>query len=217
MYPKGMIRAQRKADMARYRKTERDRFLTEPEFMRFMLAAAAEDTAFHLFLAAGVFGLRVSEAIALHRDCFKGLSRNMVEIETLKQRGHPSRPVFIDDTTRKVFEEYIEKMKPGQYWLFPSRRLKGKHLSKEYAQILFKKFIHCAGLKPTYSFHSLRHFRGLALWKGSKDLKFVQDQLRHKSMRTSEVYVHMDDRDKAALARTIGPLGKGSHNGQGQG
>lgn len=194
--------------MSQAPKSERDRFLSQGEFEKLLVAAddLGGDYAFMLVYAGGALGLRIGEAVGLSRDNFKRLRENLVEVATLKRRGHPVEEVAIDDESRDLFREYLAALK-GR-WLFPSTdsQARGGHISLRQANRLFKRIVLKAGLNPRFSYHSLRHYRGLRLWQSTRDMKFVQLQLRHASMRHTPRYVHMDEKSRVAVARRVAPL-----------
>ena len=187
-------------------KSERERFLSQQEFEKLLLAAdeLGGDYAFMLVYAGGALGLRIGEAVSLSRANFKRLRENLVEVATLKRRGHPVEEVAIDDESRDLFADYLAALKG--HWLFPSTdsQRPGGHVSLRHANRLFKRVVLAAGLNPKFSFHALRHYRGLRLWQSTKDMKFVQLQLRHASMRHTPRYVHMDEKSRVAVARKVG-------------
>jgi integrase len=189
-------------------KSERERFLSQPEFEKLLLAAddLGDDYAFMLVYAGGALGLRIGEAVALSRDNFKRLRENLVSVATLKRRGHPVEDVALDDESRELFQEYLTALR-GR-WLFPSTdsQRRGGHISLRQANRLFKRVVLAAGLNPKFSYHALRHYRGLRLWQSTRDMKFVQLQLRHASMRHTPRYVHMDEKSRVAVARKVGPI-----------
>lgn len=186
------------------RKSERQKFLTEVEFKKLLLAASGDEGAFALLWAGGVLGLRVSEAISLEVASFRRLLSGLVEVPTLKQKGHPVRPVAVDKATKALFADYVLKMPPQRRWLFESRKLPGEHITRRQALRVFKKYAARAGLDPAYGFHALRHYRGCKMWKATKDLKFCQSQLRHRQMSTTEKYVHLEESEAVRLAERTG-------------
>lgn len=183
-------------------KSERDKFLTDVEFKKLLVVAERDERAFVLFYAGGVLGLRVSEAINLSRTCFKRLGAGLVDVPTLKQKGHPVKPVAVDKQTRELFAEYLAKMPRAQFFLFEGRDQ--DPIDRKTAHRLFKFYAGLAGLSGAYSFHALRHYRGCKMWKATKDLKFCQSQLRHSQMSTTEKYVHLDERESVKIAERIG-------------
>lgn len=185
-------------------KSEREKFLTDLEFKKLLVVADRDERAFMLFWVGGVLGLRVSEAISLERASFKRLGSGLVDVATLKQKGHPVRPVAVDKTSRLLLSEYVAKLPKGQRWLFESRKARGEPIDRKTVHRTFKFFAKLAGLNPAYSFHALRHYRGCKMWQATHDLKFCQSQLRHSRMMTTEKYVHMDEKEAVKMAERIG-------------
>jgi len=183
-------------------KSDREKFLTDLEFKKLLIVSGRDERAFMLFYAGGVLGLRVSEAVNLSRAHFKRLSRGLVDVPTLKQKGHPVHPVAVDSQTRDLFSEYLAKMPREQFFLFEGKQQ--DPIDRKTAHRIFKRYARLAGLDKAYSFHALRHYRGCKMWKATKDLKFCQSQLRHSQMSTTEKYVHMDEREAVKMAERIG-------------
>lgn len=180
--------------------TERDKYVVRAEFDRLLLTADSVDSRlFMLVWLGGAVGLRAMEALALRKEGLKRLSDSILLVPTLKQKGHPVKEVAVDDQTRVLLREFAAK--GNSSWLFPG--LRGKHLSFSWLQAKFKRLVRAAGLNSRYSFHALRHFCGLRLWEGTHDLKLVQDQLRHASMKMSERYVHMDEKDRVKAVKKL--------------
>jgi integrase len=96
---------------------------------------------------------------------------------------------------REYIMKYLGGLPDGQDHLFVGRPHTATTpkvpLLGNGAERIFGSWVVESGLSPVYSFHALRHGRGVQLYDATKDLKFVQTCLRHESMRTSEIYVHL--------------------------
>jgi len=179
--------------------TERDKYVVRAEFDKLLLAAEHDERLFILVWLGGAVGLRATEALTLRKEALKRLSDSILLVPTLKQKGHPVKEVAVDEQTQALLREFAAKQR--KEWLFPG--LKGNHLSSAWLRLHFKRLVRAAGLNARYSFHALRHFCGLRLWEGTHDLKLVQDQLRHSSMRMSERYVHMSEKDRVKAVKKL--------------
>ena len=180
--------------------TERDKYVNKDELDALLLKADSVDKRLFVLVWLGAaVGLRATEALSLRKEALKRLSDNILLIPTLKQRGHPVKEVAVDDETKALLREFAGQQRSD--WLFLGR--KGKHLTDAWLRKRFKALVLRAKLNPNYSFHALRHFCGLRLWKGSHDLKLVQDQLRHASIWMSERYVHMDEKDRVKVVKSL--------------
>jgi site-specific recombinase XerD len=78
-----------------------------------------------------------------------------------------------------------------------------QHMTTRAIQLAFKRSAARAGLPDHYSIHCLRHTYACQLYKASGyNLRLVQKQLGHSSIRTTEVYADVMEPDtEAALAR----------------
>ena len=149
----------------------------------------------------GLFtGLRVNEMVNLKINDLH-LNDNQSSLIVREGKGNKSRTIFFPETFKKECLFYLKwknKCLPGQY-LFTNS--KGEKLSKRILQKSFKKCMKSAGLESHYSIHCLRHTYGSHLYKSSNhNLRLVQEQLGHSSIRTTQVYANlMDEEIKEAL------------------
>jgi integrase len=96
-----------------------------------------------------------------------------------------------------------EAMGPDQRWFFEPEKRPGTHISPWTAEQIFALYARKAGLPPEYSWHSLRHGRGVYLYKKTKDPKVVQNVLRHKDAKTSQLYIDLDAESKAQYSSAL--------------
>lgn len=144
-------------------------------------------------------GLRVEEMRELKcGDVHIQEGRSSISVR--KGKGNRPRTVRINEEFRNRCKRFLEwKKKQGQSIDSDSYLLttnKGTQLSKRALQKAFKKCIKKAGLSEHYSIHSLRHTYGTYLLKASGyNLRLVQEQLGHSSVRITEVYTSLIDSD----------------------
>jgi len=96
--------------------------------------------------------------------------------------------------------KYIATLPEGQEYLFTPRHNPGKPISCRTMHSIFITHVEKAGLGPEYSWHALRHGRGLAIWSAFRDIKKIQEFLRHKNISASERYVHLDPAEKQSMS-----------------
>lgn len=105
-------------------------------------------------------------------------------------KGSKTRTVYFSEVFKKICVFYLnwkEKTFPTSDYLFIKRN--GNRLTKRALQKSFKKYILMAGLDNHYSIHCLRHTYGSFLYKSSgHNLRLVQEQLGHASIRTTQIY-----------------------------
>lgn len=144
-------------------------------------------------------GLRVAEMTNLKCGDVH-MQEGWLSISVRKGKGNRPRTVRINEEFRNRCKRFLEwKKKQGQS-IDPDSYLlttnKGTQLSKRALQKAFKKCIKKAGLPEHYSIHSLRHTYGTYLLKASGyNLRLVQEQLGHSSVRITEVYTSLIDSD----------------------
>ncbi len=101
-------------------------------------------------------------------------------------------PEFVEEATQAYLLDYINGcMRPDQRWFFEGRN-RGYHISASYLSRIFNTFTARAGLSGKYSFHSLRHGRGVILYSQTHELEAVRMGLRHTSQKTTEIYIGLD-------------------------
>lgn len=230
-------------------KSDRERFLDTADVQRILDtvrdAELPTDTRDHCAIFLGYhFGLRVTEATLLNRDCFRDIDREIVYVRRLKQIdripwqctnpecgkrtrvsakrigtthacshcGTEHRIV----TNKKVVKEppekilpavegyvldyvrdYLKGMRSDQTWLFESHP--GKRIGDRHLRRIFGHYVVLSGLDPRYSWHALRHGRGVVLWDLTHDQKMVQEMLGQKSMSATTRYIHLSPAKKREL------------------
>ncbi|MBI4370006.1 MAG: site-specific integrase [Elusimicrobia bacterium] len=179
-----------------------DAFLSEEEIkrlVRFCSLRAEHDErrelktwsktwlAVHLGLRAG---LRVSEVANLKvKNVFVGQKQSTLLIE--RSKGGRSRIVFIDEALRihlKRYWGYRRQIGEGEA---EHLLVNGANLKSYTASGLEKAWHRArvqAGIARPLGFHCLRHSYGTWLYKATKDLRLVQNQLGHSSPSVTQVY-----------------------------
>ena len=111
-------------------------------------------------------------------------------------KGQKERLVPISDAAIRELQLWFIrrnelKIKAGEAdYVFLNRR--GNHLTRTMILIMLKRAALDAGIKKTVSPHTLRHSFATELLKGGADLRAIQAMLGHESIRTTEIYMHMD-------------------------
>lgn len=108
-------------------------------------------------------------------------------------KGGKIRSVHIGEPLRKHLAEYLEWKRlvgeptgPEDY-LFLSPR--GGPLTRQALWLIFKRYARQAGLPERFTIHSCRHTYASLLYRASRyNLRLVQKQLGHASVRTTQVY-----------------------------
>ncbi len=103
-------------------------------------------------------------------------------------KGGKRREVMISPILRAILKKFIRGMEPGPVFR-PQRgeRYTGNGLWRVWA-------VACAGagILPR-SIHKARHFYGQKQYEATNDLRFVQKQLGHSRIVTTQVYVEISN------------------------
>lgn len=155
-----------------------------------------------LMVDMGLFtGLRVEEMVDLKISDlhFKGKQSSLV---VRNGKGNKARVVHFSGVFASECLFYLgwrDKTLAKSDYLFTNHN--GRQLTKRALQKAFKRCAKLANLEPRYSIHCLRHTYATHLLKSSNyNLRLVQEQLGHSSIRTTQVYASvMDDDIKRAV------------------
>src|SRR5260221_5676018 len=90
-------------------------------------------------------------------------------------------------------------------WLLLSRR--GRRLRRERIWELVKRYAARIGAPTTIGPHTLRHSFATHLLAGGADLRQVQEMLGHASIRTTQIYTHVDPTRLKAVHKQFHPRG----------
>ena len=141
-------------------------------------------------------GLRVEEMVNLKVSDLH-LTEKQSSLTVKKGKGDRSRTVYLPETFKNECLFYLnwkEKAIPKSDYLFINSH--GRQLTKRALQKAFKRCLVLTGLEKHYSIHCLRHTYGSFLYKSSgHNLRMVQEQLGHSSIRTTQVYASLMNED----------------------
>jgi integrase/recombinase XerD len=151
-------------------------------------------------------GARISEALALRTD---GIEPSL-RVLRLTGKGRKVRVVPCGAAARAALEAWIT----GGRAALPGARARpevfltasGRPLDRSNAWRRVKAAALRAGL-PEVTPHTLRHSFATHLIEGGADLRAVQEMLGHASIRTTEVYTHLDREHVLGLHRLYHPRG----------
>ncbi|MFA5212630.1 MAG: site-specific tyrosine recombinase/integron integrase [Methanoregula sp.] len=139
-------------------------------------------------------GVRVSEL------CNMNIEDIDFEEHTIRilGKGDKIRMVFVDDDTLLDITKFIGTKIEGP--LFVGQQ--GNHISARAVQYIFKQHAP-AGITP----HKIRHSYASELYRRSKNLRVVQENLGHTSIKTTEIYLHTDIDERRNVYQQFFPLG----------
>jgi len=115
----------------------------------------------------------------------------------IRGKGDKMRTVFIDDDTRADILKFIGNRIEGPVFVGQQ----GKNISSRAIQHIFRNYAP-SGITP----HKIRHSYASELYKRSKNLRVVQENLGHTSIKTTEIYLHTDIDERRQVYQQYFPL-----------
>lgn len=141
-------------------------------------------------------GVRVSELCAINVEDIDFEEQTI----RVKGKGDKIRTVFVDEETLEDIDRFIGNKIEGP--LFVGQQ--GAHISPRTVQHLFNQYAP-AGITP----HKIRHSYASELYRRSKNLRVVQENLGHSSVKTTEIYLHTDVEERKRVYQQYFPLSNG--------
>lgn len=154
-------------------------YLKEPEVSALLEAAATDARASAIVHVLAYAGIRLGELVHLERSDVD-LEEGTLRIRSGK--GARDRYVVLDPAAVESVRRYI-----GQSDCSPLFAASSSSVER-----LIRKLGREAHLGDGVHPHMLRHALGTALLKRGCDLRFIQSQLGHASVGTTQLYAHVD-------------------------
>lgn len=153
-------------------------------------------------------GCRVSETIGLTLS-----STNLAErYAVVTGKGDKQRMVSLTSIAVAAIERYLKHERPDMVrncdpdfgWLFVTRS--GKQMNRETVWSLIRRYarrVGCGDISP----HTLRHSFATHVLAGGADIRALQEMLGHASIRTTQVYTHVDHSRLKSVHKSCHPRG----------
>ena len=143
-------------------------------------------------------GLRVTEMTSLkHKNLLIDGERSSIIVIG---KGGKKRAIWISSDFKKICKTYINYKKQFGYSIedeaYLLNNIKGMKITKRSLQKFFKAILEKSSLPNHYYIHCLRHTYTTFLLKASNyNYRFVQQQLGHSSIRTTQIYASVVESD----------------------
>jgi len=159
-------------------------------------------------------GLRVSELARLNRD---EINLERKEFGVIG-KGTKPRVVFLSDTAAEWIKLYLQSREDYFKPLFirysghrdSTKNGEKMRLTPRFIQLIVAKYARMCGLPFETSPHTLRHSFATDLLIGGADIRSVQEMLGHESIRTTQVYTHVTDRQLREVHKAFHSRDKGA-------
>ncbi len=140
-------------------------------------------------------GLRLSEVRNLKWQDID-FERELIHIKQAK--GDKERVIFLHEKLKELLREH--GIRKSGLVLISER---GKKYNERTIQQIVKNAAKKAGIKKTVTPHILRHSFATHLLEAGADIRYIQQLLGHKSLRTTKIYTHVANRDIKKLANLL--------------
>jgi len=122
--------------------------------------------------------------------------RELIHIKVAK--GEKERVVFLHPELRKTLEFYGVR---DYGYVFISQR--GRKYSPKSIQLIVKHAAEREKIKKKVTPHTLRHSFATHLLEGGADIRYIQQLLGHKNLKTTQIYTHVANREIKELAKLL--------------
>lgn len=130
-------------------------------------------------------GLRVSEIVNLK---ITDIDSSNMQLFIEKAKGKKDRYVNLPESILEQLRAYYKEYKPKRY-LFEGQY--GDKYSIRSAQKVFQNAMEKAKINKDVGIHGLRHSFATHLLEAGTDIRFIQELLGHKDLKTTLLYTHV--------------------------
>lgn len=130
-------------------------------------------------------GLRVSEVINLK---VKDINFNELTLNIRQSKGNKDRLTILSEKAVLELQRLI-KNKTAEDYVFSS--IRGGKLTTRTAQKVFTAGLIKSGIKKSATFHSLRHSFATHLLENGVNIRYLQELLGHRSLKTTQIYTQI--------------------------
>ncbi|TPW20590.1 MAG: integrase family protein [Elusimicrobia bacterium] len=149
-------------------------------------------------------GLRVSEAVRLKVTDIDG-DRMTLRVE--QGKGRKDRYATLSPRLLKDLRDYWRAYHPA-VWLFPGQPSE-RHMPRDTAYVIYIRAKLKAGIKKGGGIHALRHAFATHMLEAGVDLRTLQELLGHRSIGTTQRYLHVTRKSFGAPGNPLDLLALG--------
>lgn len=155
-------------------------------------------------------GLRLGEVVRLR---IRDIDRDRKLLHVKQGKGQKDRYTLLSEVSLNLIDLYTRPTdtithvtnitketnqknarKTTNDWLFPGADGRGR-LTERSVQKIFEKALKKSGIKKDVSVHSLRHSFATHLLENGTDLRYIQELLGHRDVKTTQRYTHVSRKD----------------------
>jgi site-specific recombinase XerD len=149
-------------------------------------------------------GMRISEVLNLR---LSHIDLNTGKIIIKQGKGNKDRIVYINNGLLEYLIDYLEKTAKSKTDLVFTTRT-GSKIDQNNVNRMIETYRKKAGIEKHISAHTFRHSYATALLKETGNISLVQKVLGHEDISTTQIYLHLCDRDvEEHMRRSLFNLG----------
>ena len=147
-------------------------------------------------------GMRLGEVLSVRVNDIHW-DRNQILIKGGK--GKKDRMVMLSQTLKEILKMYVDQYQP-EYWLFEGQD--GVHqYSSSSVQRVVKNAAGLAGINKRVTPHTLRHCFATHLMDNNTGVRYIQELLGHKDIKTTLIYTHVTTASTTSIRSPLDYLG----------
>ncbi len=156
----------------------RPRPIPEDEYA-FALDACSDKRVHAWLILGGYAGLRSIDIVGLNRDDL--ITDRIVPFLRVRGKGDHENLIAVGHQVLEVLAPFMQR----QGAMFTDED--GRRLSPKFVRTEINDYLRRIGL--AYTFHQCRHRYGTRLYEITRDIRLTQEQMRHRSVASTELYV----------------------------
>lgn len=145
-------------------------------------------------------GLRLSEVKNLK---IADIDSHRMQVRIVQAKGFKDRYSILSPVALEMLRNYWKTYRP-QIWLFETQP--GRAMADKTVQCVFKNALRKTDINKKVGIHSLRHSFATHLMEQGVSLPIIQQLLGHKSLRTTSVYLHVQQYSILAVKSPLDTL-----------
>lgn len=147
-------------------------------------------------------GIRLSEILDIRlTDIY--WERNQIFVRGAK--GKKDRVVQLSEVLKEVLHLYFDTYKPI-YWLYEGQDQETQYSSSS-VQKMVRRAAKKVGIQRSVTPHVLRHCYATHLHDGGTSIRFIQELLGHKNIKTTLIYTHVSTHEVSQIVSPLDKLG----------
>lgn len=145
-------------------------------------------------------GLRLKEVIDLK---LADIHLDKMYMYIAGNEAYVDRKVALSERFVQLFHQYCGTYQPRE-WMFEGQN--GGQYSRRSVQQIFKNALAKTEIQKPATVHTLRHSFATHLLENGTDIRFVQETMGHKSLKTTQVYTYIANTQQVKIKSPLDDL-----------